>query len=148
MHLPLFFCIFTGKLAFILKKQLRSFNKYGIIIGYYNERGRITMNYLNLLATAADTIVDDGIFALYQILSITMIILMGLSALTAIVLILLQPSNSSGIDALGGSSETFFGKNKGKSIEEKMKKWTWICLAVLIVFSIAFFIIQNPIIWG
>lgn len=71
-----------------------------------------------------------------------MIVLMCVTALAAIILVLLQPSNSSGIDALGGSSETFFGKNKGKSIEAKMKKWTWICLAVLVVFSLAFYIIN------
>ncbi len=78
----------------------------------------------------------------HNILLITMIVLMAIAAITAIVLVLLQPSNSSGIDALGGSSETFFGKNKGKSIEAKMKKWTWICLAVLVVFSIAFYVIN------
>ena len=73
---------------------------------------------------------------------------MAVSALAAIVLILMQPSNSSGIDALGGSSETFFGKNKGKSIEAKMKKWTWICLAILVILSITFYILQKPAIWG
>ena len=105
-------------------------------------------NYINLLATMADTVLTPSQEVVYKVLSITMIVLMAISAATAIILILLQPSNSSGIDALGGSSETFFGKNKGKSIEEKMKKWTWICLAVLIVFSVAFFIVQNPVIWG
>jgi preprotein translocase subunit SecG len=80
-------------------------------------------------------------------LSVVMIVLMGVAALTAIILVLMQPSNSSGIDALGGSSETFFGKNKGKSIEAKMKKWTWICLTVLIIFSIAFYILQLESIW-
>ena len=104
------------------------------------------MNYLNLLTSPPP--VDDSLYVLYKVLSITMIVLMAISAITALVLILLQPSNSSGIDALGGSSETFFGKNKGKSIEEKMKKWTWICLAVLVVFSIVFFILQNPVIWS
>ena len=43
-------------------------------------------------------------------LSVTMIALMFLSALAAIILVLLQPGNSTGINALGGSSETFFGK--------------------------------------
>jgi preprotein translocase subunit SecG len=76
-----------------------------------------------------------------------MIVLMALSAIAIVILILLQPSNSSGIDALGGSSETFFGKNKGKSVEEKMKKWTWICLAILAVFSIVFFILQMDFLW-
>lgn len=105
-------------------------------------------NYINLLATMADTVLTPTQEVVYKVLSITMIALMCVAAVAAIILILLQPSNSSGIDALGGSSETFFGKNKGKSIEEKMKKWTWICLAVLIVFSVAFFIVQNPAIWA
>ena len=83
----------------------------------------------------------------HMVLSVAMIVLMAISALTAIVLVLLQPSNSTGIDALGGSSETFFGKNKGKSIEAKMKKWTWLCLAILIVFAVSFYILQIPAIW-
>ena len=77
----------------------------------------------------------------FQAVSVILIILMAIAALAALVLILLQPANSTGIDALGGSSETFFGKNKGKSFEEKLKKWTWICLAVLVFFSIVFYII-------
>lgn len=38
---------------------------------------------------------------------------MGIAAIVAIILVLMQPANSTGIDALGGSGETFFGKNKG-----------------------------------
>ena len=102
------------------------------------------LNLVNLLAP----IRGEQYYYLHFGLSLTMIILMVLAALTAIVLVLLQPSNSSGIDALGGSSETFFGKNKGKSIEEKMKKWTWICLAVLAVLAIVFYILQHDFIWS
>ncbi len=79
----------------------------------------------------------------YKAILIVLIILMAITAIAAIILVLLQPANSSGIDALGGSSETFFGKNKGKSIEAKMKKWTWICLALLTVLSVAFYIIRE-----
>ncbi|MBE5740797.1 MAG: preprotein translocase subunit SecG [Clostridiales bacterium] len=93
------------------------------------------LNVYNLLNTPVE------FYEQYKVVSIILIILMAIAALTAVVLILLQPANSSGIDALGGSSETFFGKNKGKSIEEKLKKWTWICLAVLVFLSIAFYII-------
>jgi preprotein translocase subunit SecG len=102
------------------------------------------LNFTALLVPAS----NDAAYALYFGLSLTMIILMFVSALVAIILVLMQPSNSSGIDALGGSSETFFGKNKGKSIEAKMKKWTWICLAILVVLSIIFFILQKDTIWA
>ena len=77
-----------------------------------------------------------------------LIALMALVALAAIILVLLQPSNSQGIEALGGSSETFYGKNKGRSVESKLKLWTIICVAVLAVLSIIFFILQIPAIWA
>ena len=96
------------------------------------------LNMTNLLAPAKGA----ALYNLYFGLSVTMIILMCVTALVAIILVLLQPANSSGIDALGGSSETFFGKNKGKSMEAKMKKWTWICLLVLAIFAVAFYVIQ------
>ena len=79
---------------------------------------------------------------LIKVICGVLIVLMAIAALASIVLILLQPANSSGINALGGSSETFFGKNKGKSVEAKMKMWTVVCLIVLALLSIAFFVLQ------
>lgn len=102
------------------------------------------LDFINLLLPTK----SDAFYNLYMGLSVTMIALMFLSAAAAIVLVLLQPGNSTGIDALGGSSETFFGKNKGKSIEARMKKWTIICLVVLVIFSICFYILQLEKIWA
>ena len=84
----------------------------------------------------------------YFPVSLTLIILMGVAALAAIILVMLQPGNSQGIDALGGSSETFYGKNKGKSTEAKLKLATIICLVILAVFAIVFFIVQIDAIWA
>ena len=94
-------------------------------------------------------LISEGLNALRTVISVTCIVVMAIAALAAILLVLLQPGNSTGINALGGSSETFFGKNKGKSIEAKMKKWTIICLIVLLVFSVIFFVVPyNTAIWG
>ena len=79
------------------------------------------LEFMNLLVPTK----NDALYNLYMGLSVTMIALMFLSALAAIILVLLQPGNSTGINALGGSSETFFGKNKGKSIEARMKKYSF-----------------------
>lgn len=91
---------------------------------------------LNLLAAAFDT----PQWVAYIVLTSVAIALMFIAALVAIVLVLLQQSNSDGIEGITGSSETFFGKNKGQSIESKLKKWTWICLAVLALIAIAFYV--------
>ena len=97
------------------------------------------MNLMNLLALS-------DFYAQFLAISIVMLIVTVLLAVVAIIFILMQPSNSDGINAITGSSETFFGKNKGKSIEEKMKKWTWICLAVLVVLAVIFYIL--PVFFG
>lgn len=97
----------------------------------------------DLINLLNNTTTDDTSFYVLRAISYTLIALMFVAALAAIVLVLFQPGNSTGIDALGGSSETFFGKNKGKSIEARMKKWTVICLVILALLSIALYIVYG-----
>ena len=91
----------------------------------------------NLLAVSF----DSTQFKVYQALTITGLILVFLTALISIIIVLFQKSNSDGIQGITASSETFFGKNKGQSIEAKLKKWTWICLGVLAFLSIAIYVV-------
>ncbi|MBQ4053601.1 MAG: preprotein translocase subunit SecG [Clostridia bacterium] len=98
-------------------------------------------NFINLLMSSGGAF-DTKKANTYYVCAGILITLMAITAIALIILVLMQPANSSGIDALGGSSETFFGKNKGKSTEAKMKKWTWICLAVLAVLSIMLYVLK------
>ena len=91
----------------------------------------------NLLAVSF----DSTQFKVYQAMTIIGLILVFLTALITIIIVLFQKSNSDGIQGITASSETFFGKNKGQSIEAKLKKWTWICLGVLAFLSIAIYIV-------
>ena len=91
----------------------------------------------NLLAVA----MDSTQFTVYKALTIAGLILVFLTALVTIIIVLFQKSNSDGIQGITASSETFFGKNRGQSIEAKLKKWTWICLGVLAFLSIAIYVV-------
>ncbi len=106
------------------------------------------MNMASILSNLLAPVDTDAIFVTYRAVSIVFVILMAVAAVAAIVLVMLTPGNSQGIEALGGSSETFYGKNKGKSTESKLKLATVICLVVLGVLSIIFFILQIDAIWG
>ncbi len=92
------------------------------------------MSIFNLL-------VPSDFYQAYFALGIVMNVLIVLLAIAAIVFVLMQPSNSDGINAITGSSETFFGKNKGKSIESRLKQWTVICLIAIIVLSVVFYLL-------
>ena len=91
---------------------------------------------------------SDGLELFYRIISAVLLVAMAISAIVAIVIVLFQPGYLTGIEALGGSSETFLGKNKGRLMESKMKKWTAISLIVLAVFAIVFYILQFGAVWG
>jgi len=63
-------------------------------------------------------------------------VLMVIAALIMIVTVLLQSSESDGMGALTGGSETFFGKNKNATLEGKMAMATKISAAVFVVLAV------------
>ncbi|MBD5632211.1 MAG: preprotein translocase subunit SecG [Clostridia bacterium] len=85
---------------------------------------------------------NNGQYVAYWVLCITCLVLIFLAALITIIVVLVQKSNSDGIQGITASSETFFGKNKGRSMESKLKKWSWILLGVIAVLAIVVYIVQ------
>ena len=57
-------------------------------------------------------------------------------ALTALVLV--QNGKSEGLGAMAGSSDTFFGMNKGRSLDAKLQKLT-------VVFAVVFFLLTGAL---
>ena len=51
-------------------------------------------------------------------------------------LILLQNGKSEGLSAMAGSSDTFFGMNKSRSLDAKLQKLT-------VVFAVVFFLLTG-----
>lgn len=97
------------------------------------------MGYLAMLleaGTAFNTAWHGGI---KQVL----LAVMALCALFIILVVMFQPGNSSGVSALGGTTETFYGKNKSKTFEHKMKMYTVISGIVFTVLAIVFVIVAS-----
>lgn len=87
-----------------------------------------------LMATAADV---------YAGFSIAFMILMVLASIAMIIIVLMQRGNSNNnMSAITGGSDTFFGKNKSRSIDGKFKLATIIVASGMLVFSILFFVFQ------
>lgn len=66
-------------------------------------------------------------------------ILMGMFVLVCIVatvLVLLQEGRSQGLGAIAGAAESYWGKNKGRSMEGNLEKWTKILMVVFFVLAI------------
>ncbi len=76
----------------------------------------------------------------FPIIRIVLICLMVAIGLALIVIILFQPSSSSGMGALSGQRDTFYSKDKSKSLESVMKKITVILGIAEGVLAILFFV--------
>lgn len=60
------------------------------------------------------------------------------ASLFLIIVVLLQESKSAGLSgAISGGADTFFGKNKGRTIEAKLAKMTKVVSTLFFVLAIA-----------
>ncbi len=63
-------------------------------------------------------------------------ILLIISALIMTVTVLLQSGSRTGLGAIGGAAETFFGKSKAKGMDAKLALVTKICTGVFVTLSL------------
>uniref|UniRef100_UPI003FEEF76F preprotein translocase subunit SecG n=1 Tax=Roseburia sp. TaxID=2049040 RepID=UPI003FEEF76F len=58
-----------------------------------------------------------------------------LISLALTVIILMQEGKSAGLGAIAGAADTYWGKNKGRSVEGMLVKWTKICVILFLVIA-------------
>lgn len=67
-----------------------------------------------------------------------------ISSLFLVVAVLMQNGKSHGLSGtIAGGAETFFGKNKGKTIDKKLSLFTTIVSVVFVLIVIVAFVIHN-----
>jgi len=70
-------------------------------------------------------------------------ILLIIFELFLIAVVLLQSGRSAGLSSsIAGGAETFFGKNKAKSLEGKLETWTKISATCFIILSVVIAILK------
>ena len=77
----------------------------------------------------------------FPIIRMVLLILMVVLAVAMILVVLFQPSSGDGMSAISGQlSDTFYTKNKGRSLEGIMKLLTVVLAICLFVISVLFFV--------
>ena len=69
-------------------------------------------------------------------LRIILTILFILVCIDITVLVLMQEGKSAGLGAISGAAETYWGKNKGRSMEGMLVKLTKICAVLFILLAV------------
>ena len=70
------------------------------------------------------------------ILRIVLTVVFVLVSIALVVLVLMQEGKSAGLGAIAGAAETYWGKNKGRSMEGTLVKLTKILAAAFILLAV------------
>lgn len=69
-----------------------------------------------------------------QALRVALTIVFILISIALAAIILLQEGKSAGLGAISGAAETYWGKNKGRSMEGKLEQITkWLAVAFIVI---------------
>ena len=71
------------------------------------------------------------------VLKTILTILFIIISLVITVVILMQEGKTAGLGAISGAADTYWGKNKGRSMEGMLVKITSICVLLFLVLAVA-----------
>ena len=98
------------------------------------------MNFRLLCDISISTDVASTLVTLRSIL----LILAGIAAIVIIVSVLCQPANpDGGRNVITGTNDSYYSQNKGSTKEGRLKKMIIICSAVILVLTIACYVIEH-----
>lgn len=69
------------------------------------------------------------------VLKIILTVVFIIISIALTVIILMQESKSAGLGAIAGAADTYWGKNKGRSMEGILVKITTLCVVLFIVLA-------------
>ena len=97
------------------------------------------MNMTRLLAEVQ----SDFITTFFPILRYVLFFIILAASVTIIVAIMMQKESAGGTDILTGKQESYYSQNKGGSREGRITRLIYICVGLLVVLSILFFVTFN-----
>ncbi|HIZ79779.1 MAG TPA: preprotein translocase subunit SecG [Candidatus Lachnoclostridium stercorigallinarum] len=71
-----------------------------------------------------------------RILRIALSIIFVLTAIVLTVIVLLQEGKSQGLGSIAGMADTYWGRNKGRSMEGTLEKFTKFAAALFVVLAL------------
>ena len=79
----------------------------------------------------------------FPIIKVVIVSVLAVLAILMIVLNVMQKSNSDGASAITGRSNTFYNRNKGATLQGKIKILTIIDAVLILVLCIAFLVLNT-----
>ena len=88
--------------------------------------------------------VSGGVATFLTTMRSILLILTAIAAIVIIVAVLIQPSNpDGGRNVITGTNDSYYAQNKGSTKEGRLKKIIIVCSIVILVLTIAFYVMEH-----
>lgn len=78
-----------------------------------------------------------------QIIAIILAVLDILVCIALVLLVVFQEGNDKGLGVIGGGADTFFGKEKGRTLDSKLKRFTSVLAIAFVLLTLSLFLILS-----
>ncbi len=79
----------------------------------------------------------------FPVVKAILVAVLALLAVVMIILVLMQKSNTTGASVLTGQTDTFYNRNKGSTLQGKIKILTIIDAVLIVVVCLAFLVLNT-----
>ena len=103
------------------------------------------LNISNFICEASkdDSATAGWIANSFPIIKIIIVSIVALLSIAMIVMVVMQKSESDGVSAISGKSDTFYNRNKGATLQGKIKIATIVDAVLILVLCIAYLILNK-----
>lgn len=103
----------------------------------------MSFNIFNFICADENAGVAGWVVDSFPIIKIVIMCVLAVLSLAMIVLVVLQKSNSNGSGAIMGQSDTFYNRNKGATLQGKIKVLTIVTAVLMFVLCLVFMILTQ-----
>ena len=103
----------------------------------------MSFNINSLLCADENAGVSAWVVDSFPIIKVVIMSVLAFLAIAMIVLVVMQKSNTNGSSAISGQSDTFYNRNKGTTLQGKIKILTIITASLILVLCLAFLVLSQ-----
>lgn len=101
------------------------------------------LNFARFICADENAEVAPWITDSFPIAKVVIMCVLLVLAIAMIVLVVMQKSNTNGVSAISGQSDTFYNRNKGATLQGKIKILTIIDAVLIMVLCITFLVLNT-----
>lgn len=101
------------------------------------------LNFSRFICADENKAVAPWVESSFPIIKVVIMCVLAVLAIAMIIMVVMQKSNTNGVSAISGQSDTFYNRNKGATLQGKIKTLMIIDAILILILCVAFLVLNT-----